>query len=84
MQRQFLALAAFAVLMANGASADDRPVTDDESAKLTAAVTAQGCSGGEMEFDDNHFELDDARCDGREYDLRFDTSFKLIEKKLDD
>jgi hypothetical protein len=73
--------------MANGASADDRPVTDDERAKLTAAVAAQGCSGGEMEFDidDNHFEVDDARCsDGREYDLKFDTSFKLIKKELDD
>jgi hypothetical protein len=72
--------------MAISASADDRPVTNDERAKLTAAVAAQGCSGGEMEFDidDNHFEVDDARCnDGRKYDLKFDAAFGLIEKELD-
>jgi hypothetical protein len=86
MHRQILALAAFVALMANTASAQDRPVTDDERAKLTAAVAAQGCSGGKMEFDidDNHFEVDDARCDdGRKYDFKFDTSFRLIEKRLD-
>jgi hypothetical protein len=60
-------------------------VTDDERAKLVAAVTAQGCSGGEMEFDDGHYEIDDAKCnDGREYELKFDSAFKLISKKLDD
>jgi len=66
--------------------AKDRPVTDDERAKLVAAATAQGCSGGEMEFDDDgYYEVEDARCsDGRKYELRFDTAFNLISKKLDD
>jgi Peptidase propeptide and YPEB domain len=63
----------------------DRPVTDEERAKLVAAMQAQGCSGGSMEHDDNRYEVDDARCaDGKTYDLKFDASFKLIEKDLDD
>ena len=88
MQRH-LALAAAVVLLATGAPvlAEDRPVTDDERAKLTAAVAAEGCSGGKMEFDidENKFEVDDVTCrDGRKFELQFDTSFKLIVKKLDD
>lgn len=64
----------------------DRPVTEAERTKLTAAVKAQGCSGGtKMEFDDGRFEVDDVRCDdGNVYDLKFDKSFKLIKKDLED
>ena len=75
------------VAAAAAAAAGDRAVTADERVKLTAAVAAQGCSGGKMEFDtdDNHYEVDDATCsDGRRYDLKFDTSFNLIEKELED
>jgi hypothetical protein len=67
------------------ALAEDRPVTDDERAKLAAAMKAEGCAGGSMEYDDGHYEVEDAKCgDGREYDLRFDKSFKLIGKNADD
>jgi hypothetical protein len=68
------------------ALADDRPVTDEERGKLDAAMQAEGCSGGWLEYDDDgYYEVDDAKCsDGREYDLRFDNSFKLIEKDADD
>ena len=47
----------------------DRQVTEDERAKLSAAVQAEGCSGGklEMDEDDQPFEVDDAVCaDGKE------------------
>ena len=86
MQRQVLGALVFVALSSTGVPARDRPVTDDERARLAAAVAAQGCSGGKMEFDidDQHFEVDDARCsDGRKYDLKFDTSFRMIRKKLD-
>jgi hypothetical protein len=67
------------------AQTDDRPPTDEERARLSAAMQAEGCSGGWFEFDDDGYEVDDARCgDGRTYDLKFDKSFKLIEKNLDD
>jgi hypothetical protein len=83
-----VALVAAVLLTIGGpALAKDRPVTDDERVKLVAALAAQGCSGGKLEFDidDNRFEVDHARCnDGRKYDLEFDTSFKLIKKKLED
>ena len=66
-------------------AAADRAVTAEERAQLVAAMAAAGCEGGEMEFDDGKFEVDDARCaDGKEYDLDFDRSFKLIKKELDD
>lgn len=64
----------------------DRPVTDDERAKLVAAVAAQGCSGGKMEWDDGDraFEVDDAMCQGRKHDLKFNADYSLKSKKLDD
>lgn len=72
------------LLMASDAIAG-RAVTDEERTRLVAAVTAQGCSGGKMEFDDGKFEVDDAICaDGKKYDLDFDPSFRLIKKKLED
>jgi hypothetical protein len=64
----------------------DRQVTEDERAKLVAAVQAEGCSGGKFEFDDDdqQFEVDDAVCtDGKKYDLKFDPQMKLKRKNLD-
>jgi hypothetical protein len=61
-----------------------RAVTDDERAKLVSAISAQGCSGGKMEFDDGKYEVDNARCnDGKIYDLDFNRSFELLKKKLE-
>jgi Fe-S cluster assembly iron-binding protein IscA len=74
-----LALSALAALA-------DRQVTEDERAKLSAAVQAEGCSGGklEMDEDDQQFEVDDAVCaDGKKYDLKFDTQMRLKRKNLD-
>jgi len=64
----------------------DRQVTEDERAKLSAAVQAEGCSGGKLEpdEDDQQFEVDDAVCaDGRKYDLKFDMQMRLKRKNLD-
>jgi hypothetical protein len=73
------------VLMISVPAMAGRPVTDAEREKLVAAMAAQGCSGGEMEWDDGHFEVDDAVCsDGRRYELEFDAEFRLINKELDD
>jgi hypothetical protein len=73
------------------AAANDRPVTDQERAKLEAAVKAAGCTGGEMEFDDDKatahpagkFEVDDAMCGNQKHDLVLDTDFKMLSKKAD-
>ncbi|MCK1636507.1 PepSY domain-containing protein [Bradyrhizobium sp. 157] len=64
----------------------DRAVTEDERAKLVAAVQAEGCSGGklEMDEDDQQFEVDDAVCaDGKKYDLKFDMQMRIKRKNLD-
>jgi hypothetical protein len=84
-------LASIAVLASVPAWAADRPVTDQERPKLEEAVKAAGCSGGKMEFDDDKsathptgkFEVDDAMCDGKKFDLAFDATFKLLTKKPD-
>jgi hypothetical protein len=83
--RTLLASVAVLVVIAVPARAD-RPVTDAERTRLVAAVAAQGCSGGEMEWDedDREFEVDDARCDGRKYELKFHADYSLKSKKLDD
>jgi hypothetical protein len=79
-------------VLATGALAKDRPVTDQERPKLEAALKEAGCSSGKMEFDDDKaaahpngkFEVDDATCqDGKKYDLTFDPNFKVLTKKLD-
>lgn len=65
----------------------DRPVTDAERTKLVAALAAQGCSAGEMEWDedDREFEVDDADCgDGRDHDLKFNANYTLKSRKVDD
>jgi hypothetical protein len=75
---------AFLLLVAAPARAD-RPVTDDERAKLLPAIAAEGCSGGKLEFDDGKYEVNDAICnDGRTYELKFDAGFRLIKKELED
>ena len=82
--RGLLAALAVAALTVSPALAD-RPVTDEERAKLVELLRAEGCTGGEMEFDDGKFEVDDARCaDGREWDFEFDRNFNLIKKEQDD
>jgi hypothetical protein len=72
------------LILTTGTAIADRPVTQEESERLQAALKEQGCSGGKMEFDDGKFEVEDARCaDGKTYDLEFDSSFRLITKKLE-
>jgi len=81
-----LLLASSALLLAIIAPARaDRPLTDEERAKLVAAISAAGCSGGKLEFDDGKYEVDDATCsDGQTYDLEFDANFRLIKKELEE
>ena len=77
--------------LAFAAAAKDRPVTDEERAKLVEAVKAAGCTGGKMEFDDDKstahpagkFEVDDAMCGNQKHDLVFDADFKMLSKKPD-
>jgi hypothetical protein len=65
----------------------DRPVTAEEQGKIVAALQAQNCEGGTMKFDDedHYFKVEGARCEeGRIYEVKFDESFAMLEKSLDD
>ena len=80
-----LVLGSIVALALTAPAMADRAITAEERAKLTAAVAAQQCTGGEMEFDDGKFEVDDAKCsDGKTYTLDFDAQFQLVKKELDD
>jgi hypothetical protein len=64
----------------------DRAVTAEEQGKIAEALQAQNCEGGAMKFDDedHYFKVEDARCEeGRVYELKFDESFAMLEKSLD-
>lgn len=83
-----LLLTSIALLIASTIAARaDRPVTEVERAQLAAAITALGCIGGTMEWDDDdkEFEVEDVQCaDGRTYDLTFNPDFTLKSRELDD
>lgn len=60
-----------------------RPVTAEEQEKLVAALAALGCTGGEMEFDDDTYEVEDAACnDGKNYNFEFDMQFKMLYREI--
>jgi hypothetical protein len=73
--RSFLLATSLATLLATSAMGKERPVDREERTKLAAAVAAEGCPDGKMEYDDDdgHYEVDDVQCpDGRKYDFKFD------------
>lgn len=79
---QKLLLVSGALLLDMAPARADRPLTEEERMKLETIATAQGCTGGKMEFDDGGYEVNGARCsDGKIYDLKFDAGFNLIKKK---
>ncbi|RUP08364.1 hypothetical protein [Hyphomicrobium sp.] len=64
----------------------DAPLTPDEMQRATAAASAMGCEGGKWEKETEGtgvFELDDAKCKGGSYDLKFDKDFKLLNMSAD-
>jgi hypothetical protein len=79
----------FAVCAACALSAPafaDAPLSADETKQATAAAGAWGCEGGKWEKESEGtgvFELDDAKCKGGQYDLKFDKDFKLIDLSAD-
>jgi hypothetical protein len=83
--RRILVSATILTALLGAALAADRPVTDDERSKLVSAITAAGCSGGKMEWDekDKEFEVDGTICDGHRHDLKFNADYSLKSKKLD-
>ena len=73
------------VLFATAGLANDKP-SNEEAAKVKAALTEWGCESGTIEKETEGtgvFEVDDAKCKGIQYDLKFDGAYKLISMTRD-
>lgn len=78
--KRLIAVAAALAICSGAALADDKP-TDDEAAKIKAAVAAWGCEGGEYEKESEGtgvFEAEDVKCKAGQYDFRLDKDFKVF------
>jgi hypothetical protein len=61
----------------------DRALNETENAQVRSALSAQGCYEGRFELDDGQYEVEAAKySDGKTYELKFDSAFQLLEKKL--
>lgn len=82
--KHHMMLVALVATFATSPALADRALNQDEQTKVVAALSAQGCSGGQLSYDDGLYEVDDAKChDGHEYDFKFDRDMKLIHKDLE-
>jgi hypothetical protein len=81
-----LMIVAFAAALCGApAFADEKP-SDDEAGKIKAALTEWGCEGGTYEKESEAtgvFEVDDAKCKNMQYDIKLDSSFKVISMTRD-
>ena len=80
-----LVIAFGVVMFATSAFANDKP-SDAEAAKVKAALTEWGCEGGTVEKATEGtgvLEVNDAKCKGMQYDLKFDSAYKLISMTRD-
>jgi hypothetical protein len=70
-----------ALAMCSSAAFADAKPSDDEAAKIKAALADWGCEGGTLEKETEAtsvFEADDAKCKGAQYDVKLDSAFKVI------
>ncbi len=81
-----LMIVAFAAALCGApAFADEKP-SDDEAGKIKAALAEWGCEGGTYEKESEAtgvFEVDDAKCKNMQYDIKLDSSFKVISMTRD-
>ncbi|MFT3732680.1 MAG: hypothetical protein QM780_14875 [Hyphomicrobium sp.] len=80
------AIVAGAMLAMSVPAFADTPLTEDEMKSATAAASGLGCEGGKWEKETEGsgvYELDDAKCKGGQYDLKFDKDFKLLDMDAD-
>jgi len=83
--KRFIVAAALLSFTGFGALADMKP-TEDEAAKMKAAIEAWGCTGGEFEKEDEatgKFEIDDAKCKDGQFDFKLDKDFKVLSMTRD-
>ena len=77
-----LIVAGFAAALCSTAAFADSKPSDAEAEKIKAALTEWGCEGGTYEKETEAtgvFEIDDAKCKGAQYDIKLDSSYKIID-----
>lgn len=78
--KRIFAAAAVLALCSGTAFADEKP-TDEEAAKIKAAVAVWGCEGGTYEKESEGsgvFEAEDVKCKAGQYDFRLDKDFNVF------
>lgn len=73
--------AVLATFLFCGVARADAKLTDEESAKVTQALTAWGCEGGTFQKETEAsgvIEADDVKCKSGQYDFRLDREFNVI------
>jgi hypothetical protein len=70
MMTAFLAVPAFAA-----------DVSKEEEDKIIAALAAVGCEPGEIEKEDDGYEVDDAKCKDGQGDITLNKKFEITKKK---
>lgn len=76
------AAGAVAFGMGTAALADDDDVSDEDWAKIQAALTEAQCEVDRrnVEKEDDGYELDDVFCADGQFDVDMDANFKITEK----
>ncbi len=78
--KTLVAIAAALAVCSTAAFADEKP-TDDEVAKIKAAVAEWGCDGGTYEKESEGtgvYEAEDVKCKAGQFDFRLDKDFKVF------
>jgi len=81
MKRIFAAAAVAAMAFSAGAAFADDKVSDEEAAKIKAAVAGWGCEGGSYEKETEGtgvYEAEDVKCKEGQYDFRLEKDFKVF------
>lgn len=72
-------------VLSSDARADRNPTADDWANVVTALKDAGFTTWGEIEFDDDRWEIDEARAaDGKVYELELDRSYKIVKRELEE
>jgi hypothetical protein len=79
---KMIAAVAMAVVALSGA-AQAEEISAEAQARIDALLAEMQCQlNGEIEVEDDGFELDDVFCaDGKQYDVELNADFEVVEKR---
>jgi hypothetical protein len=77
-------IATLAPVFAASISAQAGEASAEAKAGVMKALTAIGCTAGEIEDEDGGYEADDVKCEDGQYDITLDRDFKIVNKEKED